>query len=383
MNYTYKKIKNFATLLSKELGLQMRIHKKGKTLVCFLSEWLDLYPFAWVEINIGTYDKWMQGLHMSREILGGGDWYALSDFSKDTQAKVRDARRKGETVVWVEMAIRTMRHKRHNAQCALLKGSQWEGSNEDFEYIKEWLNKQRATIAPEEAAALKVVNSRGFDYPHYDKQSETISVQKDGKYGLLDMQGEIICEPLYDDIHPLRNGNVVVCKEKSWSLINRQGEILKNLEYDRVRGFVDGFAVVTLGGKYGIIDESGKVLGELKYDEIRSLQSISRYGEERKFAKYFEACVEGKWGFLNKQGKEMSPFVYDKIQMIDFEGGFVRVCKNGKWGFVNDKCEEMCEFKYEIDWCGFLELDNKKYKTNANGVLEEYEVPPVDDDFPF
>ena len=30
-----------------------------------------------------------------------------------------------------------------------------------------------------------------------------------------------------------------------------------------------------------------------------------------------------------------------------------------------------------------LELDNKKYKTNANGVLEEYEVPPVDDDFPF
>ena len=72
MNYTYKKIKNFATRLSKELGLQMRIHKEGKTLVCFLREWLDLDPYAWVDINIGTYDKWMQGLHMSREILGGG-----------------------------------------------------------------------------------------------------------------------------------------------------------------------------------------------------------------------------------------------------------------------------------------------------------------------
>ena len=384
MNYTYKKIKNFATLLSKELGLQMRIHKEGKTLVCFLREWLDLDPYAWVDINIGTYDKWMQDLHMSREIHGGGDWYALSDFSEDTRAKVRDARRKGEIVVWVEMAIRTMRHKRHNARCALLKGSQWEGSNEDFEYIKEWLEEQRANGASEEAAALKVVNSRGFYYPHYDKQSETISVQKDGKYGLLDMQGEIICEPLYDDIHPLRNGNVVVCKEKSWSLINRQGDILKNLEYDRVRGFVDGFAVVTLGGKYGIIDESGKVLGELKYDEIRSLQSISRYGEERKFAKYFEACVEGKWGFLNKQGKEMSPFVYDEIQMIDFEGGFVRVCKNGKWGYVNDKCEEMCEFVYEFDWRDFLRLGDKLYKPNADGVLEEYEKKPVDDnDLPF
>ena len=383
MNYTYKKIKNFATRLSKELGLQMRIHKEGKTLFCFLREWLDLDPYAWVDINIGTYDKWMQGLHMSREILGGGDWYALSDFSKDTQAKVRDARRKGETVVWVEMAIRTMRHKRHEARYALIKGSEWACGDDDFNYIKEWLEERRANVASEDVAALKVVNSRGFE-PHYHEQSKTIIVSENYKYGLLDMQGEIICEPLYDDIHPLRNGNVVVCKEKSWSLINRQGEILKNLEYDRVRGFVDGFAVVTLGGKYGIIDESGKVLGELKYDEIRSLQSISRYGEERKFAKYFEACVEGKWGFLNKQGKEMSPFVYDKIQMIDFEGGFVRVCKNGKWGFVNDKCEEMCEFKYEYDWDGFLELDNKKYKPNANGVLEEYEVPSVDDDdFPF
>ena len=384
MDYTYKKIKNFATLLSKELGLQMRIHKEGKTLVCFLREWLDLDPYAWVDINIGTYDKWMQDLHMRREIHGGGDWYALSDFSEDTQAMVRDARRKGEPVVWLEMAIRTMRHKRHETRYAFLKGNRWKWDDEDINYIKEWLNKQRATIAPEEAAALKVVNSRGFYYPHYDKQSETISVQKDGKYGLLDMQGEIICEPLYDNIHPLRNGNVVVCKEKSWSLINRQGEILKNLEYDKIESFDDGFAVVTLGGKYGIIDESGNVLGELKYDKIRSLVSESRYGEEDKFAKYFEACIDGKWGFLNKQGKEMSPFVYDKIQMRDFEGGFVRVCKNGKWGYVNDKCEEMCEFVYEFDWRDFLRLGDKLYKPNADGVLEEYEKKPVDDnDLPF
>ena len=383
MNYTYKKIKNFATRLSKELGLQMRIHKKGKTLVCFLREWLDLDPYAWVDINIGTYDKWMQDLHMSREIHGGGDWYALSDFREDTQAMVRDARRKGEPVVWIEMAIRTMRHQRHEARFALIKGSEWACGDDDFNYIKEWLEERRANVASEDVVALKVVNSRGLDYPHYNKQSETISVQKDCKRGLLDMQGEIICEPLYDDIHPLRNGNVVVCKEKSWSLINRQGEILKRLEYDRVREFVDGLAIVALGDKKGIIDESGNVLGELKYDEIRSLQSISRYGEEDKFAEYFEARIDGKWGFLDKHGKEMSPFVYDYIQMGDFEGGFVRVCKNGKCGFVNDKCEEMCEFKYEYDWDGFLELDNKKYKPNANGVLEEYEVPPVDDDFPF
>ena len=383
MNYTYKKIKNFATRLSNELGLQMRIHKEGKTLVYFLSEWLDLCPFAWVDINIGTYDKWMQELHMSREIHGGGDWYTLDDFSKEIQVMVRDARRKGEPVVWIEMAIRTRRHKRHEARYALIKGSEWACGDGDFNYIKEWLEERRANVASEDVAALKVVNSRGFE-PHYDNRSKTIIVSENSKYGLLDMQGKIICEPLYDNIHPLRNGNVVVCKEKSWSLINRQGEILKNLEYDKIESFVDGLAVVTLGGKYGIIDESGNLLGKLKYDKIRSLVSISKYGEEIKFAKYFEACIEGKWGFLNKQGKEMSPFVYDEIQMRDFEGGFVRVCKNGKWGYVNDKCEEMCEFIYEFNFWDFLRLGDKLYKTNADGVLEEYEEKPVDNnDLPF
>ena len=383
MNYTYKKIKNFATLLSKELGLQMHIHKEGKTLVCLLSESLDLYSFAWLDINIGTYDKWMQDYHMSGEILGGGDWYALSDFSEDTQAMVRDARRKGEPVVWIEMAVRTIRHERHETRFALIKGSEWACGDDDFNYIKEWLEERRANVASEDVAALKVVNSRGLE-PHYHEQSKTIIVSENYKYGLLDMQGEIICEPLYDNIRPLRIGNVIVCKDKSWSLINRQGEILKNLEYDKIESFDDGFAVVTLGGKYGIIDESGNVLGELKYDKIRSLVSESRYGEEDKFAEYFEACVEGKWGFLNKQGKELSPFVYDKIQMRDFEGGFVRVCKNGKWGYVNDKCEEMCEFIYEFDWRDFLRLGDKLYKPNADGVLEEYEKKPVDDnDLPF
>ena len=383
MNYTYKKIKNFATRLSKELGLQMRVWKEGKSLHCFLREWHDILPFAWVDINIGIYDKQMQEYHLSREIHGGGDYYTLDGFSEEIQVMVRDARRKGEPVVWIEMAIRTMRHKRHEARYALIKGSEWACDENDFNYIKEWLEERRANVASEEVAALKVVNSRGFE-PHYHEQSKTIIVENNSKDGLLDMQGEIICEPLYDNIHPLRNGNVVVCKEKSWSLINRQGEILKRLEYDKIECFVDGRAVATLGGKYGIIDESGNLLGELKYDKIMPLQSTSKYNEEDKFAEYFEACVDSKWGFLNKQGKEMSPFVYDEIQMRDFENGFVRVCKNGKWGYVNDRCEEMCEFIYEVDWFNFLRLGDKLYKPNVDGVLEEYEEEPVDDvDLPF
>jgi hypothetical protein len=200
MNYTYKKIKNFATRLSNELGLQMRVHKEGKTLVYFLSEWLDLCPFAWVDINIGTYDKWMQDYHMSGEILGGGDWYALSDFSEEKQAMVRDARRKGEPVVWIEMAVRTTRHKRYNVKYALIRGCKWKWNDETVNIIKEWIEERRANIAEDDIAALRVVNSRGFNNPTLDEKSDTITVEKGDKYGLLNRQGEIIFEPIYDSI---------------------------------------------------------------------------------------------------------------------------------------------------------------------------------------
>ena len=48
---------------------------------------------------------------------------------------------------------------------------------------------------------------------------------------------------------------------------------------------------------------------------------------------------------------------------------------------INYKCEEMWEFKYEFAWEKFLKSDDKFYKPNASGVLEEYEE--AEEDYPF
>ena len=382
-------MRDFATRLSKELGLQLHTTsyvgdgRSAKTRRYQLSEWNDIIGFGWIEINIGVYDKKQQKINISREIFEEGDAHRLSWCDEETQSRVKNARRRGYPLVWVEMAIRTTEyHCREQRYVIVPQKSLSESWMVDE--AKKWLEERRAAVDPEDVAVLKVINSRGFD-PFYRNRGEEGLVVKDGKCGFIDKQGNIICEPLYDTIRPLRNGNVVVCNEKNWSLINRKGEMLKSLEYDDIGVFNDGFAVVTFGGKYGIIDELGNVLGELKYDKIKALEAVSEFvGEEGKlrdkFAEYFEACIDGKWGFLNKQGKEMSPFVYDDIQMSDFKGGFVRVCKNGKWSYVNDKCEEMCEIKYEFDWDGFLRLGDKRYKPNADGVLVEYDERPIDDD---
>lgn len=368
MNYTYKKIKILATRLSRELGLQMRVHKEGKSIVYFLSEWQDLHPYAWVDINIGTYDKWMQDLHMSREIHGENDIYVISDFEEQTQAMVRDARRKGEVVVWVEMAIRTMRHKRHNARCALIKGNRWKCGDEDFDYIKQWLEEQRANVAPEDTVALKVINSRGFDYPDYDEQSERILVQKDGKWGLLDKQGNVLCEPMYNHIFNFQNGTAVAHLDNKAMLINTNGEIVKIYDYNRVVPLPNGYAQVMQNNKWGLINPDGEEVVEPKYDELHA-NFIDNH--------YARVCIRGKWGIINNDGVELVAPKYDDIEDCD---DIIYVCKDGKWGYLDKEFDEACELKYEYDWFKGLTLGDKCYKPNADGVLEEYVEELVDDD---
>lgn len=402
MNYTYKKIKILATRLSRELGLQMRVHKEGKSLVYFLSEWQDLHPYAWVDINIGTYDKWMQDLHMSREIHGENDIYVISDFEEQTQAMVRDARRKGEVVVWVEMAIRTMRHKRHNARCALIKGNRWKCGDEDFDYIKQWLEEQRANVAPEDTVALKVINSRGFKDPNYDETSETISVQKEGKWGLLDKQGNVLCEPMYNDISNFQNGTAVAHLDNKAMLINTNGEVVKIYDYNQVERLPNGYAKVQQNNKWGFINPDGEEIVSPQFDAIH-IYSKEDIGEIRVGRKWGFITTEGKvicpakyektlsfsegiaavkfnhkWGLINEQGKDVVEPKYDEITK-DCDG-IIYVRKDGKWGYLDKEFDEACELKYEYDWFKGLTLGDKCYKPNADGVLEEYVEELVDDD---
>lgn len=144
MHYTYKKLKDFSMRLSRELGLSMNVCRDGKSHRYNLSESLFDDDFAWADINLCIYDRKLQQLHLSREIFGGGDYYAISDFNKQTQDMIRQARRRDEPVVWVECAVRTMRHKRYDACFTIERGSQWHPNDGDFEFIKKWFTERRA-----------------------------------------------------------------------------------------------------------------------------------------------------------------------------------------------------------------------------------------------
>lgn len=132
-----------------------------------------------------------------------------------------------------------------------------------------------------------------------------------GKWGLINIQGEVVCGPKYDQI-----GNV----SENLRSVNL-GAKLNNM------GFYDG-------GKWGFINNKGKEIIPLIYEEVGNFnEGLARVN------------YNGLWGFIDKTNKKVITFNYDDVG--DFNNGYARARFNGKWGLINKKGNAIIDFQYE------------------------------------
>ena len=103
-------------------------------------------------------------------------------------------------------------------------------------------------------------------------------------------------EPQYDVAHFSASNewesNIIVAKDDKWGLIDWQGNILCELMYDNIQQYFDyyykKYFFIKLGGKEGLISNSGNTLLPPIYDEI-----IIDNPE------YIRLRIGDKWGFTH------------------------------------------------------------------------------------
>ena len=379
MNTTDKTMREFATRVSEELNLKMGVFGKKQDRYC-LTEWNDIDGFSWIDINIAPYDKEQENINMSREVFGGGDWHSLEDCDEETQAMVKDARENNLPLVWVELAIRDMRHKVHCCRYIIrplsVLSEAWV-----FDGVKEWLDEQRADRPEKEAKTLNIINRMGYDSVECDLDGDCIVVGIKGKYGLITLQGEPVCELKYDSIAAVKKGELMsvkingkygyinskgeeivspkydcaYCFEEGlakiqiadkWGYINCRGEEIIPVKYDKICMFLNGYAPVCVNGKWGVITIDGKEVISPKYDDMGHLACnnvifLNSYFEED----CINVQITGKWGLVNSNGEEIIPLEYDDVKSIS--DGRVAVCLNGKWGFIALDKKVVIPFEYD------------------------------------
>ena len=237
----------------------------------------------------------------------------------------------------------------------------------------------------------KVLNERAEEiFTEYEKVSplrtsdemiisfekDVLKYEKDGKFGLVQIDGYKITDADYESIYSLENkpGAILVKKNGKYGVLDSLGNIVIDFKYDQIIG--DGYCseesgyektgyITKLksssGDLYGYVDYKGKILIEAKYE---SIQRALEYEDDNI---YLICMNKGKKG-VYKNKKQIINFDYQNIYYSDVSNIFT-VKKVDKYGFFNNNGKEILRAEYE-DYT----IAGNYISTIRNGIRKLYDI---------
>ena len=217
------------------------------------------------------------------------------------------------------------------------------------------------------------------------------------RYGLIDLTGKVLYEPVYEDLHnggegwwgqTSGNGLVVLQQDRKWALGDNKGALLTDFLYDDIvlRWQSDDPIEVVSGLDYGFLNPDGTALTPLQYQAVHSFSEDLAAVQEQSGLWEVQS---GLWGFIDRTGATVIEAKYQDAG--SFSCGLAAVCdsESYSWGYIDATgawaIEPAFLKAYEFTPAGYaeVELDSGKYGVidRAGKVLleTEYDVAISDD----
>lgn len=153
-------------------------------------------------------------------------------------------------------------------------------------------------------------------------------ITKNGKFGLIDNNGNTILECIYNDPFNFINGYSIITFGGEWNymfgcyffekkgLINDKGEIVIKPVYDDISNYSNGLIMVNIGqvvdgqgityGKAGFVDQAGKLVIPMIYDKAYEFSDGSAIVMKK-------INNQIKYGLIDTEGKIVIPIQYEEI----------------------------------------------------------------------
>lgn len=143
-----------------------------------------------------------------------------------------------------------------------------------------------------------------------------------------------------EEVSGFNGGKVAVKKDGKWSILNKEGEKVSDEKFDDIKMLENGeyapkgTMIASVGGKYGMFDASGKRKNDFEAADMDiCLGGAIAYKDSK-----------GKWGFVNSDGKIVIEPEYEGA--MSFSNGLAAVCKDSKWGFIEESGELVIDYTY-------------------------------------
>ncbi len=191
-------------------------------------------------------------------------------------------------------------------------------------------------------------------------QNMIIVKDEDEGTGVIDLSGNVILEPKYDDIKYLPNvGDFLVTNDDKVGIISKNKETKLPIEYDLIE-LMDqeaGLYLVKEDEYYGVVDFNGNTIIFIENDEIGI--DASKFSKNSIKNKYILAGSvipvkqDEKWALFDLKGKQITDFEYDEFGYIpsnnknamsllvipDYD--VIVACKDKKYTLINTSGERL------------------------------------------
>ena len=190
-------------------------------------------------------------------------------------------------------------------------------------------------------------------------EKNVLKVSKNGKYGLIDLNGKELLPIDYDEITVLdeMENSIIVKKGEKVGLVNDNGSILIDTEYKEIKPlgetYKEGYITVDEQGKYGVVSTTKKQLLENKYDEVFPV-----------YLKEYYLVKEGTTKkLIDANGQTILESGFDDIKSATTNG--VIFTKNNLYGEISKTGEVTLDAKYqdlkEVEEGTYIAKENDKY----------------------
>lgn len=172
-------------------------------------------------------------------------------------------------------------------------------------------------------------------------EENILRVQKNGKYGLIDLNGKELLSAEYDEITVLDGieNSIIIKKDGKVGLTNDTGSMIVDVNYKEIKKlgdtYKDGYITINEQGKYGLVSATKKQILEDKYDEISQIS----------LKEYYIVKENGKQKLINSKGETILENGFDEIKSTTTNG--IIFTKNSLYGEMNTSGEITLETEYQ------------------------------------
>lgn len=243
------------------------------------------------------------------------------------------------------------------------------------------INSKKEELLKEYNNVSAFITSEGM----LDFEKEVLRYEENGKYGVIDFDGNIILKPEYDTIESLKfkPGKLLIKKDNKYGVIDNKGNIVVDIKYDSIIG--DGFCLendgytktgyivklkINDGYMSGYIDVEGK---EFLKPEYENIERILNYTDKNNV--YLIVMKNGKKG-IYKNSKQIIKHLYQKISYS--ESSNILVAKTSKNNiFYNLDGKKILDGKYDEyslagNYISVLDGETQKlYDVNGNFITNQ------------